>query len=147
MLDRRNFLRDAAVGSGLLLAGPLHALLARGGSAAHAAAGYGPIAPVADQRTGLALLALPADVPWGDRCHSQLVRRTTRGPDSCVASTYRCFFVELGGSQRLAVIESATSGWQLFQDDTGRFQNGTLRLAGQGQPLARQTPEVGNRPT
>ena len=58
-LDRRNFLKDAAIGSGLLLAGPLQALLTRQGSIAHAADGYGPIAPVADQTTGLQLLALP----------------------------------------------------------------------------------------
>jgi uncharacterized protein len=58
-IGRRSFLRNTAIGSGLLLAGPLQASLGRPGTHAHAADGYGPIAPVKDQTTGLELLALP----------------------------------------------------------------------------------------
>jgi uncharacterized protein len=57
-IDRRRFLAGSgAFGGGLLLAGPLQAFLARSGHAR--GSGYGPIAPVKDQRTGAELLALP----------------------------------------------------------------------------------------
>ena len=57
-IDRRSFLaQGVSLGGGSLLAGSLQAFLARPGHAKDA--GYGPLAPVKDQRTGVELLALP----------------------------------------------------------------------------------------
>jgi uncharacterized protein len=57
-MNRRSFLTaTASLGAGLALAGPLQAFLARPAWAKQA--GYGPLAPVKDRRTGQALLALP----------------------------------------------------------------------------------------
>jgi secreted PhoX family phosphatase len=63
-LTRRTFLHGAlGTGAGLALAGPFAALGARTASAAPAGkptgVGYGPLAPVRDQTTGLELLLLP----------------------------------------------------------------------------------------
>lgn len=60
--SRRRFLGQAARAAGALpLAGPLGALLAREARGDVAlAAGYGPLAPVRDETTGLPLLHLPA---------------------------------------------------------------------------------------
>lgn len=59
--SRRRFLEHAArVAGGLSLAGPLGALLARRAQGDPiASAGYGPLAPVRDDSTGLPLLQLP----------------------------------------------------------------------------------------
>ena len=61
-LDRRTlFRRSAVVAAGLALAGPFEAYAARvaGAKPAVSGAGYGPLSPVRDQTTGLALLKLP----------------------------------------------------------------------------------------
>jgi secreted PhoX family phosphatase len=60
-LTRRHFLRGALAAGGAAAVAPLDAL-ARGVHVARAesSAGYGPIAPVADETTGLPLLELPA---------------------------------------------------------------------------------------
>ena len=60
-VDRRAFLRGgAALFGGAALAGPLQGLMARQAMAAGPIASpYGPIAPVADENTGLELLQLP----------------------------------------------------------------------------------------
>lgn len=78
-IDRRAFLkRGAAVTAGTLLASSGTQLLAaRGalatdrttGMAAENNGGYGPIAPVADRTTGLALLALPAGFTYASFGH------------------------------------------------------------------------------
>jgi secreted PhoX family phosphatase len=59
LLSRRSFLAAAA---GLPFAAPLHALWVRSqaGLRVRGHLGYGPLAPVADATTGLALLELPA---------------------------------------------------------------------------------------
>ena len=58
-LDRRRFLQGAlGAGAGLALTSPFAALGARAAGAV-AGAGYGPLAPVRDQATGLELLRLP----------------------------------------------------------------------------------------
>jgi secreted PhoX family phosphatase len=58
IMNRRSFLAGSGgFGGGLLLAGPLQAFLSRPGYARES--GYGPIAPVKDQRTRAELLALP----------------------------------------------------------------------------------------
>jgi uncharacterized protein len=64
-IGRRSFLVRTAAAGGLAVAGPLQALLARaqeeGSSGSdHAGVDYGPLAPVADENTGLPLLMLPA---------------------------------------------------------------------------------------
>ena len=57
-INRRSLVvGGATLGGELLLAGPLQAILARPTYAQ--GAGYGPIAPVKDHRTGTELLALP----------------------------------------------------------------------------------------
>lgn len=60
-LARRRFLKTGLVtAGGLALAGPFSALTARAAAAAPiTGGGYGPLAPVADQTTGLELLKLP----------------------------------------------------------------------------------------
>jgi hypothetical protein len=63
-LNRRTFLQSAlGAGAGIALAGPFAALGARAAGATAGArpsgAGYGPLAPVKDQTTGLELLMLP----------------------------------------------------------------------------------------
>jgi len=63
-LDRRNFLRGAAVAAGLAALGPLEALGARTAGAAPLqnmpfSADYGPLYPARDHSTGLELLLLP----------------------------------------------------------------------------------------
>ena len=62
-LNRRTFLQSAlGAGAGVALAGPFTALGARVAGAAPGASsrhGYGPLAPVRDQATGLELLKLP----------------------------------------------------------------------------------------
>jgi secreted PhoX family phosphatase len=61
-LDRRSFLRSGllAAGGAAALGGPFAALGARAAAAAPVRGpGYGPLAPVADQTTGLPLLHLP----------------------------------------------------------------------------------------
>ncbi len=61
-LNRRTFLQSAlGAGAGIALAGPFAALGTRVAGAAGGAtgAGYGPLAPVKDQTTGLELLMLP----------------------------------------------------------------------------------------
>jgi len=65
--NRRSFLRFAAAAAGLTAAAPLDALARRLRAGAVAMAdGYGPLAPVADDATGLTLLELPR----GFRYHS-----------------------------------------------------------------------------
>lgn len=58
-MDRRTFLKKAALASGAVV--PLEALLARAASGAivRHGVGYGPLAPVKDSTTGLPLLHLP----------------------------------------------------------------------------------------
>jgi uncharacterized protein len=62
-LNRRTFLQSAlGAGAGIALAGPFAALGARAAGAGRAKPtgfGYGPLAPVKDQTTGLELLMLP----------------------------------------------------------------------------------------
>lgn len=62
-VDRRTFLRRAALGGGALaMAAPLEALWARvaaGAPIRHAVQDYGPLAPVVDETSGLTLLELP----------------------------------------------------------------------------------------
>jgi uncharacterized protein len=63
LVTRRSFVtRSAAVGAGLAMAGPLSALAARTGQAGArpTTAGYGPLQPVPEEDSGVALLALPA---------------------------------------------------------------------------------------
>jgi secreted PhoX family phosphatase len=57
-INRRSLVMGgASLGGGLVLAGPLQALLARPSHAQ--GAGYGPIAPVKDRSTGVEMLSLP----------------------------------------------------------------------------------------
>ncbi len=58
---RRNFLGRAALAGGAAVSMPLYALsrAARGDTSERYALGYGPLRPVADETTGLALLQLP----------------------------------------------------------------------------------------
>ncbi len=60
---RRAFLRQAALTGGFTIAGPLEALMARAADGRRwpqlRMDGYGPLAPVKDETTGLTLLALP----------------------------------------------------------------------------------------
>jgi len=64
--DRRRFLRNSGAVAAATLTGTLGAYVRRaeaaacGGFSGHASGPYGPIAPVADQTTGLPLLQLPA---------------------------------------------------------------------------------------
>jgi secreted PhoX family phosphatase len=62
-ISRRGFFRQSALLGGLTLAGPLEAFAARLGVGHNAASarieGYGPLAPRADETTGLTLLELP----------------------------------------------------------------------------------------
>jgi secreted PhoX family phosphatase len=63
-MNRRTFLHRAALGGGALaFAGPLEAFRARVASAGVRAVtqGYGPLAPVVDETSGLTLLELPAN--------------------------------------------------------------------------------------
>ena len=64
--DRRTFLHHSALASASAFAAPLESLVARLTSSRHPtrfrdlrAPGYGPLAPVVDETTGLALLELP----------------------------------------------------------------------------------------
>lgn len=58
---RRDFLGRAALAGGAAVSMPLYALSmsARGDTSGRYALGYGPLRPVADETTGLALLQLP----------------------------------------------------------------------------------------
>ena len=59
-LQRRSFLKGAAgIGAGVAFASPFGALATAAAAPATSGAGYGPLAPVKDQTTGLELLMLP----------------------------------------------------------------------------------------
>ena len=158
--DRRNFLRQAAVGAGALWVSSLQDFAVRKAFGAPYVGGspYGPISPVLDETTGLPLLQLPQGFRYmsygmtGDIMSDGVATPSLHDGMSVVKDIGRGSLDGAGGQGRHWRVLQAAS---LLVERVGRREHGSRRIDGaedavasdhRPQPRAGRWPSVSEQP-